>query len=61
MDEKLVKFGKDRYEEIVDDMRIYLRRLGFQDKKVQFVPISGWRNVNLMEKAKEEIPWYYED
>jgi elongation factor 1-alpha len=42
MDDPSVKYGKDRFEEIKTEVTSYLKGIGFQDAKMQFIPISGW-------------------
>jgi len=41
-------------------MEPFLKKVGFANDKVFFVPISGLKGVNLIEKPNEEIlnSWY---
>lgn len=57
MDADTVKFSEDRYNEIKDQMGLYLKKIGFNPAKVQFVPVSGWTGENLIRK-QENMPWY---
>jgi len=57
MDDKSVKYGKDRYEEIKKEVSAYLKKVGYNPDKIPFVPISGWVGDNMIEKT-ENMPWY---
>jgi elongation factor 1-alpha len=41
MDEKTVKYNSERFEEIKTECLIYLLRIGYKMKNIQFIPISG--------------------
>jgi len=57
MDEKMVMYSKDRFNEIKEEVGTYLAKVGFKPKKIKFVPISGWAGDNMIEKSKN-TPWY---
>ena len=57
MDENTVLYSQDRYNEIVKEVGTYLKKVGYNLEKVQFVPISGWSGDNMIEKS-EKMPWY---
>jgi len=57
MDDKSVKYSKDRYTEIVSEMKKFLKTVGFKPKKIPFIPISGWVGDNMLEPSKN-MPWY---
>eukprot|EP01013_Petalomonas_cantuscygni_P021725 TRINITY_DN4127_c0_g1_i1.p1 TRINITY_DN4127_c0_g1~~TRINITY_DN4127_c0_g1_i1.p1 ORF type:complete len:447 (+),score=12.05 TRINITY_DN4127_c0_g1_i1:19-1359(+) len=57
MDDKTVKYNKDRYEEIKKEVSAYLKKVGYNPEKVPFIPISGWVGDNMIE-ATENMPWY---
>jgi len=57
MDDKSVKYSKDRYQEIVAEMKKFLKTVGFKPKKIPFIPISGWVGDNMLEPSKN-MPWY---
>jgi len=42
-----VDWSKDRYDEIVQKLRVFLRQAGFKDCDVSFVPCSGLAGDNL--------------
>lgn len=35
----------------------YLKKIGYNPDKVQFVPVSGWTGENMIAKS-EKMPWY---
>jgi elongation factor 1-alpha len=57
MDDKSVMWKEDRYNEIKKEVQDYLKKVGYDVKKVQFVPISGWAGDNMLEKSSN-MPWY---
>lgn len=57
MDDKSVKYSKSRYQEIVSEMKKFLKTVGFKPKKIPFIPISGWVGDNMLETSKN-MPWY---
>ncbi len=38
-------------------MNQYLKKIGFNLDRVQFVPVSGWTGENMIQKS-EKMPWY---
>jgi elongation factor 1-alpha len=57
MDDKSVNFGEGRYEEIKKEVSAYIKKVGYNPDKVNFVPISGWNGDNMIEKSPN-MPWY---
>jgi elongation factor 1-alpha len=57
MDDKTVKYSKDRYEEIRKEVATYIKKVGYNPEKVPFIPISGWAGDNMIE-ASENMAWY---
>jgi len=57
MDDKTVSFSQARYDEIVKELKIYLKKVGYNPDKIQFIPISGWNGDNMLEKSPS-MPWY---
>lgn len=51
MDERTVNYSKGRYDEIVKEMTIYLKKVGYNPDNVPFIPISGWIGDNMLEKS----------
>eukprot|EP01092_Planopodium_desertum_P014677 TRINITY_DN74955_c0_g2_i1.p2 TRINITY_DN74955_c0_g2~~TRINITY_DN74955_c0_g2_i1.p2 ORF type:complete len:460 (+),score=158.39 TRINITY_DN74955_c0_g2_i1:160-1380(+) len=57
MDDKSVLYSEKRYKEIVDEVGKYLKRVGYNETKIPFVPISGWTGDNMLEKSPN-LGWY---
>nr|AIM46989.1 translation elongation factor 1-alpha [Colponema vietnamica] len=57
MDDKSVGWGQPRYDEISKEVKAYLKKVGYDDTKVPFVPISGWHGDNMIERSTN-MPWY---
>ncbi|CAD8104882.1 unnamed protein product [Paramecium sonneborni] len=57
MDEKTVNYAQARYDEIVKEMKDYLKKVGYNPDNVPFIPISGWVGDNMLEKSSN-LAWY---
>merc|ERR1711974_502899 len=57
MDDKSVQYSEKRYDEIVGELKKYLKRVGYNPKNVPFIPISGWTGDNMLE-ASPNMKWY---
>jgi len=57
MDALKVPYSKERHDEIVDELKTYLAKVGYNVKKIQFIPISGWVGDNMIEKS-DNMNWY---
>jgi elongation factor 1-alpha len=57
MDDKTVSFAESRYNEIKDNVSLYLKKVGYDPSKINFVPISGWNGDNMIERSAA-APWY---
>ena len=57
-----VDWSKDRYDEIVQKLRTFLRQAGFKDTDVSFVPCSGLVGDNLVSApppaSHQLMAWY---
>ncbi|KAG5368491.1 HBS1-like protein [Yarrowia sp. C11] len=51
-----LKFNQERYDEISDQMGLFLSKIGYSD--VQFVPCSGFTGANIVKK--QDISWYHD-
>merc|ERR1739844_482223 len=62
MDDSSVNYAQARYDEIVGEMKIFLKKVGYNPDKIQFIPISGWCGDNMIgsegENGKNNMPWY---
>jgi elongation factor 1-alpha len=61
MDSDTAGYKKERYDEIANEMKHMLVRVGwkdsFVDKSVPIIPISGWMGDNLV-KPSENMSWW---
>lgn len=57
MDSATVNYSEERYTEIKGAMQVYLRDVGFDVTRVDFIPISGWVGDNIVERSKK-MPWW---
>jgi len=57
MDDKSVEYGQARYEEIKKEVSQYIKKVGYNPEKVNFVPISGWNGDNMIDRSPN-ITWY---
>ncbi|KEH38842.1 GTP-binding elongation factor Tu family protein [Medicago truncatula] len=57
MDAITPKYSKDRYELIVKGISPALMRIGYNTDKIPFVPISGYKGDNIIERSTN-LDWY---
>merc|ERR1711935_1077674 len=57
MDDKSVNYSEKRYKEIKDELVTYLKKVGYNPAKIEFIPISGWVGDNMIEQSTN-MPWY---
>ena len=57
MDDLSVNYSESRYLEIKDELTAYLRKVGYNPAKIDFIPISGWCGDNIIDRS-EKMPWY---
>jgi elongation factor 1-alpha len=57
MDDKSVNYAESRYKEIKDELSLYLKKVGYNPEKMEFIPISGWVGDNMIELSTN-MPWY---
>merc|ERR1712151_1405596 len=46
-----------RFKEIKDELTSYLKKVGYNPAKIQFIPISGWHGDNMIDKS-DNMKWY---
>jgi elongation factor 1-alpha len=56
-DDKSVNYAEERYNEIVKEVQIFLKKVGYKPDEIPFIPISGWVGDNMLEKSAN-TPWY---
>jgi len=57
MDEKSTNWSEARFNEIKTETSSFIKKIGYNPEKVNFVPISGWLGDNMLEKSTN-MPWY---
>lgn len=57
MDEKTVNYGEARFKEIQKEVQNFIKKIGYNPKRVPFVPISGWNGDNMLSRS-ENMPWW---
>ncbi|MDV3244199.1 MAG: translation elongation factor EF-1 subunit alpha [Nitrososphaerales archaeon] len=57
MDDQTVKYSEQRFNEAKQDVENLLKNVGFDIKKVNIIPISGWTGENEVKKSTN-MPWY---
>jgi len=57
MDDVSVKYSQARYDEIKSELSLYLKKVGYNPEKMEFIPISGWIGDNMIDRS-ENMPWY---
>jgi elongation factor 1-alpha len=57
MDEKTVNYDEKRYNEIVDELKKFLTKIGYKTDAIPFIPISGWVGDNMIERSNS-MKWY---
>jgi elongation factor 1-alpha len=57
MDDQTVKYSEQRYNEAKMDVENLLKLVGYDPKKINIIPVSGWTGENLVKKSTN-MPWY---
>jgi elongation factor 1-alpha len=57
IDEKSVNYSEERYNEIVKEVRDFLKKVGYKPDTIPFIPISGWNGDNMLERSTN-TGWY---
>jgi len=57
MDADSVKYSEKRYKEIKDELTRFLKTVGYNPAKIEFIPISGWVGDNMIEPSPN-MGWY---
>ncbi|KAL7811428.1 hypothetical protein V8C44DRAFT_330409 [Trichoderma aethiopicum] len=54
-----VGWSQDRFQEISEEISGFLTGLGFQEKSIKFIPISGLNGDNIVKRSEDEAcSWY---
>jgi elongation factor 1-alpha len=57
MDDVSTGYSEARYLEIKAELTNYLKKVGYNPAKIEFIPISGWVGDNMIDRS-ENMPWY---
>merc|ERR1712060_487612 len=57
MDDSSVNYSQARYDEIKNELTIYLKKVGYNVANIPFIPISGWVGDNMIEQS-DNMSWY---
>ena len=57
MDAKGADYKEERYNEIKNEVGLYLKQVGYKIETVPFIPISGWVGDNMLDRS-DNMPWY---
>lgn len=55
-----VNWSKERFDEIVSKLKLFLRQAGFKESDVTYIPCSGMSGENLVKSPTESqlLSWY---
>ncbi|KAL7895235.1 hypothetical protein HDV64DRAFT_257469 [Trichoderma sp. TUCIM 5745] len=56
----MVGWSQDRFQEISEEVSGFLTGLGFQDKHVTFIPISGLNGDNIVKRTEDAAGLWYQ-
>ena len=57
MDDAQVNYAKERFDEVKGIVETLVKGVGYDVKKIRFIPVSGWKGDNLTKKS-ENMKWY---
>src|SRR5271157_337063 len=57
LDDQTVKYSEQRFNEAKQDVENLLKTVGYDIKKINVIPVSGWTGENLA-KPSTNMPWY---
>jgi elongation factor 1-alpha len=57
MDDQTVNYSESRFNEAKQDVENLLKLVGYDIKKINIIPVSGWTGENLV-KRSEKMTWY---
>lgn len=53
-------YSKSRFNEAKKEVGGYLKKIGYDPRYVAYIPCSGYKGDNLIEKSNK-LPWYIGD
>jgi len=51
------KYSKERYDEIVGEVKKFIKKVGYNPAGVPMIPISGWHGDNMIERSANMNWW----
>jgi elongation factor 1-alpha len=57
MDTTEPPYSEARFNEVVNEVSNYIKKIGYNPKAVPYVPISGWAGDNMLEPS-DKMSWY---
>jgi elongation factor 1-alpha len=57
MDDPSTNYSEARFKEIKSELTTYLKKVGYNPAKIEFIPISGWNGDNMISRS-ENMNWY---
>jgi elongation factor 1-alpha len=55
-----INYNQERFDDIRKEVQDYLKKIGFQEKNMNFIPYSGFQGDNLITKS-EKLSWFKGD
>jgi len=52
-----VNYAEDKYNKVVEDMKVLLKTTGYKSEKVNFIAASAFMGENISKKS-DKMPWY---
>jgi elongation factor 1-alpha len=52
-----IEYSQDRFDEIVENVKDHLSKIGYKTDAMRFIPVSGYDGDNIIESS-ENLPWY---
>jgi translation elongation factor EF-1alpha len=52
-----IKYDQARYDNVVSEVSLYLKKVGYNPTKIPFVPVSGWLGDNMVEPSCNLTWW----
>lgn len=49
-------FSQKRYDEVVKNVSVFIKKIGFEISAVPFIPVSGWSGENMIAPSQKVIP-----
>jgi len=53
----VIKWDEARYNEICEEVKKFVKKVGYKPETVAMIPLSGWHGDNMIEKT-DNMPWW---